>query len=105
MNTRVSYTMSNAPMVRIIFWDHYQSDAPSLQLVPCAIYGVLAKEDKLSYSVLSWIYDGQLDSHNSDGYCILKSSVLSFTKLEEANDSKDADGYKRSKSNIKNNRK
>jgi hypothetical protein len=93
--------MSKYPAVRCVFYDHFQADSPSLQPVRCAVYGKLAKEDDLCYYILSWICEGDMDSRNSDGHCIIKSTVIKLTYLEEVNESASTTRYKRSKKDYK----
>lgn len=98
--------MSKYPIIKLIFLDHFQADSTSLQPIRCTVYGRLAREDDLCYYVLSWICEGDVVSHNSDGYAILKSTVIKLVYLEErSDDSKDENGHKGSSKHATRNRK
>jgi hypothetical protein len=92
--------------VYIKFLDHYQADMPSMRPVVCEVFGTLVESDKMCHYVCSWVCEGNLTDHNSDGYCILKSTVLDLKYLKGGpRDAPNASRYKRSKSNSKANRK
>lgn len=63
------------------FWDHYQTDTDDARPIICEVFGVLWKEDALSYYVLSWICDGELQNSNNEVFVILKSTVVEKRRL------------------------
>lgn len=84
-------------VVHIRFWDHLSSNAKELEPCICETVGVLREETKLAYWIISWIYNSNLGDENSEGYCILKSTVLEYNQLEVSNEAKNERRYKRSK--------
>lgn len=70
-------------LVHITFLDHYMG--PSNELPGpfiCEAFGVLAEETKLHYKVVSWVGGGDVNDHNSEGYVILKSTVVEVRRLK-----------------------
>lgn len=65
------------PVVCIEFHDHCMDTTSDLKKpIYCQVFGVLYKEDELAYYVASWICDREVESANTEGFCILKSTVI-----------------------------
>jgi len=72
-------------LVKIKFYDHVSTkgDEHGAGALSCEIFGLLFKEDGLSYYVASWVGDGDLSSNNTEVFVILKSTVIGIVDLEE----------------------
>lgn len=70
------------PLVYLRFLDHASGSATEVKPIMCELFGILKKEDSISYQVVSWICDFNLNDSNSDGYCILKSAVLEYREID-----------------------
>lgn len=73
-------------LVYIKFWDHASGPSNDTAPIMCEVFGILKEENKLAYTVVSWICSGNLGDPNSDCYCILKSAVLTYRVLEVVNE-------------------
>lgn len=70
------------PLIYLRFLDHSSGAANEVKPIVCELFGILKKEDDVSYQVVSWICDFNLNDSNSDGYCILKSAVLEYREID-----------------------
>lgn len=74
--------MPKRPIVYIKFLDHAMGNGETIGPCECEIVGWLREETNKHYIVVSWITDGNPESHNSECYCIVKGTVLQFKKLK-----------------------
>jgi hypothetical protein len=70
-------------LVYLKFWDHCMGTADSLAPIECEVFGILKGQDDLAYYVISWICEANLSDPDSEGYCILKSTVVKLKVLDE----------------------
>lgn len=78
-------TPSKLPIVYCRFLDHVSSSSEISAPFTCEVFGVLWKQDKNAYYVVSWIAENRLEDNNSECYCILKSTVLELRQLTLTN--------------------
>lgn len=69
------------PLVYVKFDDHCMGSGKDPVPFACEVFGILRNEDAKAYYIVSWVSDGELESDDSEGYCILKSTVLKFKEL------------------------
>lgn len=71
------------PIVRCEFWDHVHEEADPENAAPikCEVFGVLWKEDSLSYYISSWICNQEIFNNNTETFVVLKSTVIDLKKL------------------------
>lgn len=70
------------PLVYCRFLDHASGPSNEVKPIVCEVFGILKKEDRDVYHIVSWICDFNLNDSNSDGYCILKSAVLEYREID-----------------------
>lgn len=88
------------------FWDHTSNNAEDLDCGIAEAMGILREETDIAYYIVAWVWNSNLSDSNSEGYCILKSTVLECIELERKyNDPKDAIGYQGGAKHSKSNRK
>lgn len=71
------------PIVSMRFWDHIheEGDVENARPMECEVFGVLWKEDKLSYFVSSWVCSGSIFNSNTETFVILKSTIIDIRRL------------------------
>lgn len=50
---------------------------------PFYVYGAIIAEDKLGYTVSSWINPNLEHDHNSEGFGLVKGAILEFVPLSK----------------------
>lgn len=62
------------------FWDHCNFSGESIEAfrpLECEVVGYLVGETKLAYHVVVWVSEDDVLSENTDGYVVLKSTIIS----------------------------
>ena len=66
--------------VYIRFWDHAKWTGPNAEALLCEIVGVYYGEDDVSYKIVSWVCNGELDD-NTEQFAIVKSTIVHMQEL------------------------
>jgi hypothetical protein len=79
----VSATGQKYPLVRINFLDHCQfSGDLAWEPIQCELTGRLVQETPVHYIIATWIADQELNSPDTELFCVIKHPGLEITKVK-----------------------
>lgn len=70
-------------LIEIQFYDHSENEgAIDQEPLICDVFGLLINETPLSYHVMHWLTNQDVNNEESKSYTILKAAVLSIRKYK-----------------------